>query len=96
MKVKVFILITLIAILTEAKVNDVALLKGRIHSFDSKKVRVELATHSSTVVPRDAIPADFKLAASVDQQIIPVYTKSVPNVRFQKMNLLNTKGLQSN
>lgn len=95
MKLKVFLLITLIAVLTEAKVNDVVLLKGRIHSFDSKQVLIELATHSNAVVPREAIPADFKLSAISDRQTIPVYTKSVPRVRLQKMNLLDTKDLRS-
>lgn len=70
--------------LSNAWMNDVFFIKGNVKSFDKNTVRILDSQEQIVVVPREAVPKNFKLSSGTTTKV-PVYTKYVLQVKSGRM-----------
>lgn len=73
-------------------VADVFFIQGQVRSYDKKEVRIKTASEQMIIVPREAVPKEFKLSTLEQEQIIPIETALMGAVRsVRKPASANTK-----
>lgn len=73
----------LFSVTSQAWVNEVFFIRGKIRSYDRKWVQIEAETKMIAHVPRNAIPEKFKIAALSTIVSVPVFSQRASEVKWK-------------